>query len=226
MKLSIVIPVYNEEKTVRELIRRVMAVNLGKTKKELVVVDDGSSDNTPNILKRTRGIKLFQHKKNKGKGAALRTGIRKATGDIIIVQDADLEYDPNDYKKLIEPIINNQASVVYGSRNLNKKNKEHSKFHFGGVFLTILTNLLYNTKITDEATCYKVFRSDVIKKIKLKGDGFEFCPEVTAKIAKTGTKIHEVPISYNPRHFDEGKKIKFKDGIIAVKTLIKERFSD
>ena len=228
MKLSIVIPVYNEEKTVKIIIDKVRKADIASVKKEIVVVDDGSSDRTAEILSREQGIKLLKHGKNKGKGAAIRTGIKNATGDIIIIQDADLEYDPNDYMKLISPIMKGEASVVYGSRNLNSKNKMHSKrsFYIGGIILTMITNLLYNTKLTDESTCYKVFKRGIIKSINLECDRFEFCPEVTAKVAKKGIKILEVPITYTPRHFDEGKKIKWSDGVAAIQTLLKYRFSD
>ena len=226
MKLSIIIPAYNEEKTIEKIIALVQEANIGEVTKEIVVVDDGSKDNTLSTLKGIKGIKLISHKKNAGKGSATRTGIRHSTGDIIIIQDADLEYDPRDYNALIQPIIEGRAKVVYGSRRLNKKNKKHSGvfFYIGGMIMTIATNLLYpSAKLTDEATCYKVFRSDIIKSIDLKCKRFEFCPEVTAKILKKGIKIKELPISYYPRGVDEGKKINWKDGVEGIWTLIKYR---
>jgi len=227
MKLSILIPVYNEEKTIKKIIDIVKKVRLSKVEKEIVVVDDGSKDKTLEVLKKIKGIKLIGHKKNSGKGAAIRTAIKHATGDIILIQDADLEYDPNDYSALIKPIIEGKAKVVYGSRRLKKENKQHSGFSFylGGIGLTMIANLIYpNLHITDEPTCYKVFRADIIKGMKLKCKRFEFCPEVTAKVARRGIKIHEVPISYHPRTAKEGKKIKWKDGVEAVWTLLKYRF--
>lgn len=225
--LSIIIPVYNEEKTILKLLKEVFASKIS-LKKEIICVDDGSSDNTVNVLKRVHGIKLVIHKKNQGKGAAIRTGIKKATGGIILIQDADLEYDPNDYSSLIKPILDGKTDVVYGSRRLMQDNKQHSGFSYfiGGVGLTIIANALYNINITDEPTCYKVFKSQVLKNINLKCSRFEFCPEVTAKIAKKKILIYEVPIHYYPRSANEGKKIKWNDGFEAVWTLIKYRFVD
>jgi dolichol-phosphate mannosyltransferase len=225
MKLSILIPVYNERETIEELISRVKMADIGSVKKEIILVDDFSSDGTREIIRGIKGVKAFFHNKNYGKGYAIRTAINNAGGDIVIVQDADLEYDPNDYLKLITPIIENKTVVVYGSRILNKKNDySYLRFYLGGRLVTFFTNLLYHTKITDEPTCYKVFRSDVIKKVNLKCVGFEFCPEVTAKIAKMGIKIVEIPISYKARSREEGKKIKWKDGLIAFWTLFKYKF--
>ncbi len=228
MKLSVIIPVYNEQATIGKIIEVVKKADIGSVKKEIVVVDDGSSDGTLEKLKGIRDIKLIAHKKNSGKGAAIRTGIKHTTGDIIIIQDADLEYDPNEYSMLIKPIIEGKAKVVYGSRRLNKKNVPYSglSFFIGGHSLTFLANLLYNAKITDEPTCYKVFRADILKGMKLKCSRFEFCPEVTAKVAKQGIRIHEVPISYYPRSVEEGKKIKWRDGFEAVWTLLRYRFFD
>lgn len=225
--LSVVIPAYNEEETIEELLKKVINAPTGDVKKEIVVVDDGSKDKTIEIVKSFREVKLIRHKKNSGKGAAVRTGIKHATGDIIIIQDADLEYEPNEYYSLIEPILNKKAAVVYGSRRLKKSNRQYSGFSFylGGIGLTWIANILYpSLRITDEPTCYKVFRADIIKSIPLKCRRFEFCPEVTAKLAKRGIRIREVPISYYPRHVDEGKKIRWFDGIEAVWTLLKYRF--
>ena len=227
MKLSIIIPAYNEERTIGTIINKVKNVDLKGIKKEIIVVDDGSKDKTAEILKNIKGIRVITHKKNRGKGYAIRTGIKFATGDIIIIQDADLEYDPNDYYSLIKPIIDGKTKVVYGSRRLLKENVQHAGFSFylGGLTLTWLANFLYNIKITDEPTCYKVFKSDVLKSIELTCKRFEFCPEVTAKIAKKGIKIYEVPIHYYPRSTKEGKKIKAKDWFEAVWTLLKFRFT-
>ncbi len=240
-KLTIIIPAYNEERSIKELLNQVKKVNLDKQgiKKEIIVVDDGSNDKTSQIIDEEDEIIAIHHPKNQGKGAEIRTGIKNATGDIIIVQDADLEYDPQEYKILLKPIILGQAKVVYGSRfisNTQKKRntsflkKQHEKaytlFYIGGRMITLFTNLLYNAHITDEATCYKVFTKDVIDKIQLNCKRFEFCPEVTAKIRKKGYPILEVPISYYPRSLNEGKKIKFRDGIQAIWTLLKYRVVD
>jgi len=226
--LSIIIPAYNEIETISKVLEKIEKADIGNVKKEIIIVDDGSTDGTRNFLqKQKKKYKVIFHKKNMGKGFAVRTGIKNATGEVVIIQDADLEYDPNDYKKLIDPILLGKSEVVYGSRRLHKKNKQYSglSFFVGGVSLTIIANLLYpNLKITDEPTCYKVFKADVIKSIPLECKRFEFCPEVTAKVAKRHIKIKEVPIKYFPRHSDEGKKIKWKDGVEAVWTLLKYRF--
>jgi glycosyltransferase involved in cell wall biosynthesis len=234
MRLSVIIPAYNEIKTIREIIKRVKNVDLSK---EIIIVDDGSKDGTRDFLKKLEDpeIKVFFNKKNYGKSHSVRVGIREAEGDIIIIQDADLEYNPNDYYKLVQPIISGKTKVVYGTRF--PKNKGHpSLFHsymplinpyyFANKILTILSNILYNADITDEPTCYKVFDTKVLKNLNLKSERFEFCPEVTAKVKKKGYKIHEIPISYYPRTTKEGKKINWKDGFEAIWTLIKYRFHD
>ena len=239
-KLSIVIPAYNEENFILKLLDLVDSVDLSKlhVEKEIIIVDDGSKDKTVEMIRTwKKPYKLVVHEKNQGKGAAVRTGIQSATGDIILIQDADLEYNPHEYPILIEPIIKNEAEVVYGSRFLTAIQKSNNMIfvkkvyknayllaYIGGRMLTWVTNILYLTTITDEATCYKVFKADVIKSITIKGNRFEWEPEVTAKILKKGIQIHEVAISYNPRTYEEGKKIKWVDGVQALWTLLKYRF--
>jgi len=229
MKLSIIIPAYNEEKTISELLDRVKKVKLKDITKEIIIVDDFSKDGTKKIISnlRDKNIKIFSHQKNLGKGAAIRTGLNHATGDIILIQDADLEYDPEEYGKLLKPIIEKKTKVVYGSRveAIRKNLKNMYKLHYiGNVFLTFITNILFGAKITDMETCYKVFRKEVIKGIKLRAKRFDFEPEITAKILKKGYRIKEIPIDFKGRKFDEGKKITWKDGIKALFYLIKYRF--
>jgi len=225
-KLSIVIPAHNEEDTIKELVDKVKDAPLS-IDKEIIVVENGSTDKTIDILKTISGIKVEHLPEGvKGKSVAIRKGFELATGDIIIVQDADLEYDPNEYQSLIQPIIDGKAKVVYGSRRL-KKQKQHSHytFYLGGQLLTVIANLIYpGLHITDEATCYKVFDAKLLKAIKLESVRFEFCPEVTAKLAKMKIPIHEVPISYYPRSKEEGKKINWRDGVEAIWTLVRLRF--
>lgn len=228
-KLSIIIPVYNEINTIDAVLNKVKKVTLSNVEKEIVVVDDSSTDGTADFLRKNRdsSIKIFFHQQNQGKGAAIRTGLKHATGEIILIQDADLEYNPDDYEKLIAPILEGKADVVYGSRLLGQKSR-YSKFAYyaAGKSLTALANILYEINITDEPCGYKVFKADIIKSIPLKCKRFEFCPEITAKIAKKHIKIFEVPTSYNPRSREEGKKIKFKDWVEAVYTLVKYRFKN
>jgi len=224
MLLSIITPVYNERRTLAELVRRVEAVDFKDTKVELILVDDGSTDGTRSILKKLerRHTVLF-HKKNQGKGAAVRTGIAAARGNLIVIQDADLEYDPNDLKLLIKEIRNGKHDVVYGSRVLGKKERQYSSliFHFGGSLVTWWTNTLFGTNLTDEATCYKMVTRRVLNDITLESNRFEFCPELTGKAVNAGYKIVEVPVSYHPRGAKEGKKIKIRDGIEALWVLTK-----
>ena len=229
-KLSIVIPVFNEEKTIEKLIERVAGVDLGKIDKEIIIIDDGSTDGTSKILskitKKNKRLILLKHKKNLGKGWALRTGFKKVSGEVVVIQDGDMEYDPNDFKKMITKMGEKGVRVVYGSRRIEPKNKQYSGlgFYAGGLFLTHMANFLYGCHITDEPTCYKMIDKKLLGDLKIEAKRFEFCPEVTAKICKKGEKIYEVPILYNPRHIDQGKKIKLKDFFEAVWVLFKLRF--
>ncbi len=229
MKLSVIVPVYNEYETVKPAIEAILAVDKAD---EIVVVDDGSTDGTrelyPDIQALSDRIRIFMHAKNQGKGAAVRTGFEKATGDIYLIQDADLEYDPRDYEALIRPIVENRATVVYGSRFRGGPTKTMFFWHMvGNKFLTFVTNIMYNTILSDMETCYKVFRADVIEDIPLRSRGFEFEPEITSKVLKRGHRIYEVPISYNGREFDEGKKLNpWVEGPKALYYLVKYRFVD
>ena len=231
-KLSIVIPVFNEEKTIVKMVERVLNVDLGKIQKEIILVNDGSIDQTDKALAELKdkyNLIVIDYKKNMGKSCALRTGFEKVTGDVVVIQDGDLEYDPNDFKKMIFKMLeSDDIRVVYGSRRLKKDNVQYSglSFYMGGLLLTVMANILYGIKITDEPTCYKMFDVEVLKKINLKSRRFEFCPEVTAKVAKLHEKIYEVPILYSPRHADQGKKIKLRDFFEAVWVLVKYRFVD
>lgn len=238
MRLSIVLPVYNEVKTIKEIIKRVEDASLNLDK-EIIIVDDFSVDGTRQILNdlKAKGYRVIFHENNKGKGAALRTGFKEATGDIILIQDADLEYDPSEYPLLLEPILSGQARVVYGSRfardeglaQVVRQHKNLYSWHFfyylGNRFLSLVTALLYGVPITDMETGYKVFKADVIKGLTLTANRFEFEPEVTAKILKKGIKIYEVPISYHGREYSEGKKITWRDGLTAIKVLLKYRLT-
>ncbi len=228
MKLSIIVPVFNEEATLEEIVQRIRETPL---EKEIIAVDDGSSDNSTKILEKMEqdfapDFKFIKHEKNRGKGAAIRTGLDVANGDLILIQDADLEYDPKEYPQLIKPFFDDsQLEVVYGSRILSSNNARSSfVFYWGGRLLSGITNFLYGSQITDEPTCYKVFKTELLKSLDLCSDGFEFCPEVTAKILLRKIPIYEVPISYRPRSWKEGKKIQWKDGFIAIWVLIKYRF--
>ena len=230
MKLSVLIPVYNEEVTVTHVIEEVEKVNLGNIEKEIIVIDDGSTDSTPKIVeelkKKYNNIKIFSHKTNQGKGSAVRTGIKKSTGDLIVIQDADLEYDPRDYPLLMKPILEDKADVVYGTRFLGPHRVLLFWHMMGNFFLNLLTNLLYNSTLTDMETGYKMFKKEVIKNIPLESNGFDIEPEITAKVLKRGYRVWEVPISYYGRGYEEGKKITWKDGVVAILTLLKYRFKD
>jgi len=224
MKVSVIIPVYNERDTIAETIARVRAAPV---EKEIVVVDDASTDGTAEIVEPLVGpdLRLVRQPRNQGKGAAIRRGLQDATGEIVLIQDADLEYDPADYPKLVAPIEEGEADVVYGTRapRFAGMRRPHRSFNW---LAARLANLLYRADITDEATCYKVFRTAILKSIPLKCERFEFCPEVTAKVRKRGIHIHEVPVSYQARSVGAGKKIRWWDGVEALWTLIKYRFVD
>lgn len=229
MKLSIIIPVYNESNTLEEILARVRAVELDDIEKEIIAVDDGSTDGSRRKLKEQQALDdsldVYFHPENRGKGAAIRTALEHVTGDVVLIQDADLEYDPREYSDLLKPIREGRADVVYGSRFLGGPRKAMLFWHMiGNKLLTLVTNLLYDTILSDMETCYKVFRTEVIKPINLRSRGFEFEPEVTAKILKRGIRIYEVPISYTGREYHEGKKITWQDGIVAFWTLLKYRF--
>jgi len=224
LKLSVIIPAYNEGRTLRTIVEKVRVVPVNK---EIIIVNDASNDNSERVLseigKEFADIKILHHKRNRGKGAAIRSGLEHVSGEIVIVQDADLELDPSEYPTLIKPIEDGLASVVYGSRELGKQLKEHHYFLFylGGKSVTWFANLLYGSHLTDAPTGYKVLRTEVIKSLNLECERFDFDPEVTAKVLKRGIKIIEVPISYKPRTITEGKKINWRDGIMALWTLLK-----
>src|SRR5215212_251224 len=226
LKVSIVIPAYNERDTVEKLLDQVLAVPLDGIEKEIVVVDDGSSDGTREVLQQRAEaghIRLLLQPRNQGKGAAVRVGLRHASGDILLIQDADLEYDPADYPILLRPILTGKADVVYGSRFLG----EHKAMYFwhsvGNQLLTLVTNILFDSTLTDMETCYKVFTSEINRKLKLRSERWGFDPEITACILKLGYRIYEVPISYAGREYWEGKKIGWRDALTVLGTLLKYR---
>jgi len=226
LKLSVIMPVYNEKNTIKEIIRRVRRVDLGDIDKEIIIVDDGSTDGTRDILKieADSSIKVCMQERNQGKGAAVRRGLEEATGDLVIIQDADLEYDPGEYVKLIAPILSGKAKVVYGSRFTGER-RNMMFWHFvGNRFLSLVTNVLYNTTLSDMETCYKLFTKEALEGINIKSNKFDMEPEITAKILKRKVRIYEVPISYVGREADEGKKITWRDGFGALWTLVKYRF--
>jgi len=226
MKLSIIMPAYNEESTIHEIIRRVKAVDIPK---EIIVVDDASRDRTAALVEEMNDpdITLLRHEVNQGKGAAIRTGLAKVTGDVVIIQDADLEYHPEEYHRLLQPIEEGLADVVYGSRFLGGPHRVHLFWHWvGNQFLTLLSNMMTNLNLSDMETCYKAFKADVIKSLNLKSNRFGFEPEVTAKVSRLGCRVYETPISYHGRSYAEGKKIGWKDGFNAIWTIVKYRFTD
>jgi glycosyltransferase involved in cell wall biosynthesis len=227
VKLSVVMPVFNEKRTVLEVIGAVQRVDVG-LEKEIVVVDDGSTDGTRELLQSIDDpcVRVVSHECNRGKGAAVATGIREARGDVVIIQDADLEYTPEDYPQVLAPILAGKADVVYGTRFLGP----HRVFMFwhyaANRFLTFVTNVLYNTMLTDMETCYKAFRIEVLRSIRLRSRSFDIEPEITAKVFKRRLRTFEVPISYNGRSYEEGKKITWRDAFVALWTLLKYRFID
>jgi glycosyltransferase involved in cell wall biosynthesis len=228
MKLSVVIPVFNEVRTLEEIIARVQSVSYDK---EIVIIDDYSTDGTVDLLRKIEAksgnIKVLYHDRNRGKGAALRMGFAKVTGDIVIIQDADLEYDPREYPQMLEPILDGRADVVYGSRFLGGPHRVMFFWHYvGNQFLTLLSNMMSNLNLTDMETCYKAFRKEVLRDLTLKSDRFGFEPEFTLKVAKRKFRIYEVPISYSGRTYEEGKKINWKDGVAAIFAIIRFRFMD
>ena len=221
MKLSVIVPAYNEIETIEESIARVRQVKLDQ---EIIVVDDRSTDGTQELLQQLPDIKLVLHERNMGKGMAIRTALQHVTGDIVIIQDADLEYDPQDFPAMVEPIASGKADVVYGSRFLTSTPKMRLPNYIANRGLAIAASILFRTRITDEATCYKAFRADLIKSLNLTCRRFEFCPEVTAKLLRRRVKIMEVPIRYTARTSELGKKIGWWDGVVAFWTLFKYRF--
>jgi len=242
MKLSVIMPAYNEVETIAEIVRRVRAVPLTvpvgfgpeddavvEFEREIVIVDDGSTDGTRRVLETLKDdadTMVIFHERNQGKGAAVRTGLQHASGDVMIIQDADLEYDPREYSALLQPIAEGRSQVVYGSRFRGGPTKTMFFWHMlGNRFLTLVTNVLYNTILSDMETCYKVFTREVAEQLDLKASGWGFDPEITAQILKRGYRIYEVPISYTGREFAEGKKVNWRDGFTVLWTLIKYRFT-
>lgn len=225
--ISIIIPAYNEASTILELLKQVNGADTRGLVKEIIVINDGSNDTTSQLVKKLKipGLVLLEHPKNQGKGAAVRTGINASHGDIILIQDADLEYHPNEYPRLIEPFLKDKAQVVYGSREMSGTNRHSSAlFHAGGRIVTAATNWLYGSQLTDVPTCYKAFRRETLLDLPLRCVRFEFCPEVTALLLRRKVPIIEIPIGYTARGKEAGKKIKVHDGAEAVWTLIRCRF--
>jgi glycosyltransferase involved in cell wall biosynthesis len=225
-RLSVIVPVFNERNTVAEIVRRMRSVDL-PVEREIVIVDDGSNDGTRDVLTQLGDstVRVVKHPVNRGKGAAIRTGLEHATGDVVLVQDADLEYDPEDWPKLLAPVLKGRARVVYGSRFTGERRNMLFLHWVGNRFLSLVTNILYNSTLSDMETCYKLFERNVLDGIQLRAERFDFEPEFTAKILRRGVRIYEVPISYAGREPHEGKKITWRDGVTALWTLVKYRFS-
>jgi glycosyltransferase involved in cell wall biosynthesis len=223
-KLSVIVPVFNERNTVVEIVRRMRAVEL-PVDREIVLVDDGSDDGTRAVLSQLGDstVRVVLHADNRGKGAAIRTGLANVTGDLVVIQDADLEYDPEDWPKLLAPMMKGRAQVVYGSRFTGERRNMLFLHWLGNRFLSLVTNVLYNTTLSDMETCYKLFDRSVLEDVNLRADGFEFEPEITAKVLRQKIRIYEVPISYAGREPEEGKKITWRDGFVALWTLVKYR---
>jgi glycosyltransferase involved in cell wall biosynthesis len=223
MKLSVIMPVFNEESTIEEIIDRVRKVNIDK---QIIIVDDGSTDRTREILKKWKdeNIRVIYHRRNQGKGSAIRTAIPYIEGKVTIIQDGDLEYDPQDYHILIRPILEGKAKVIYGSRFLKFNKPIYLRFLLGNKFLTWLINLLYHSRITDSYTCYKAFETDVLRSLTLRAKRFEFEAEVTVKLLNKGYELYEVPTSYSPRTLKEGKKINWRDALLGILTIFKYKF--
>jgi glycosyltransferase involved in cell wall biosynthesis len=223
MRLSVIIPVYNEKECIENVIERVKKVLI---EKEIIVVDDGSTDGTRELLSKIGGIILLLHERNRGKGAAVRTALKKASGNIVMIQDSDLEYPPEQYPEVIQPIVDGYADVVFGSRFLGLHRVFYFWHYLGNRFLTLLTNVLYDTILTDMETGVKAFKKEIFDKITIKSNGFDFEPEITAKILKRGYRLYEMPITYYGRGYEEGKKITWKDAFPAIWAIIKYRFTD
>jgi glycosyltransferase involved in cell wall biosynthesis len=226
-KLSVIVPVFNERNTVVEVLRRMRAIELPDgIEREIIVVDDGSGDGTRDVLRQLGDstVRIVMHDRNRGKGAAVRTGFTHATGDYVLIQDADLEYDPEDWPKLLNPVLRGKARVVYGSRFTGERRNMLLLHWIGNRFLSMVTNVLYNTTLSDMETCYKLIERDLVSSLRLSSDRFDIEPEITAKILKRGIRIYEVPISYSGREFDEGKKLTWRDGLSALRTLVVYRF--
>ena len=226
MKVSVLIPAFNESRTLTSCLEAVYGRNPGRDL-EVIVVDDGSTDGTHAAAKAAIGPggKVLQHERNSGKGAAIRTALAAATGDVVLIQDADLEYDPGDYAALLKPFEEGRAEVVYGSRNRIAENgRSSSAYYWGGVLLSWWTNVLYGSSLTDEATCYKLFKTPLLRSLELRCTGFEFCPEATAKVLRRGLRIVEVPVSYQPRSVADGKKIRWHDGVVHLWVLLRLRW--
>lgn len=224
--LSVIVPVYNERATVAEIVRRMRAVSV-ELPVDIVVVDDGSDDGTDKILGALQDstVRVVQHGRNRGKGAAIRTGLEHARGDLLLIQDADLEYDPEDWARLLDPVLKGRAQVVYGSRFTGERRNMLPLHWIGNRFISLVTNVLYSSTLSDVETCYKLFGREVIEGMSIEASRFEFEPEITAKILRRGYRIYEVPISYAGREFSEGKKITWKDGFRALWTLVRYRFA-